>query len=93
VFTKVKRRVRDLGLTILKPFACDIRDFRTGEKIARAVIIPWQGKVLFIGLEGRPIVPTFLPQERQTFWKQELGFTAHPIPDFPRVREEPRESA
>ena len=34
-----------------------------------------------------PVKVEFVPQARLTFWKQEIGFSAHPAPDFPH---EPR---
>jgi hypothetical protein len=80
------RKLRDLGLAVARLFASDLVDFRTGKKIGRALLVPWRGKIHVIGLET-PVQVTFLPQERLTFWKQEIGFTAHPEPDFPH---EPR---
>ena len=80
------RKIRDLGLAIARLFASDLVVFRTGKKIGRALLLPWRGKIHVIGLENAVQV-TFVPQERLTFWKQEIGFTAHPRPDFPH---EPR---
>ena len=45
-----------------------MRDYRTGEKIGRALLIPWRGKVHVVGLKEAVRV-VFLPQERLTFWK------------------------
>ncbi len=84
----IKRCVRRFGLWLCNIFASDIRDIETGEKIARALMIPWRGRILFIGLEGRPILPRFVPQDHLTYWKQELGFATHPIPDHPNIRGE-----
>ena len=80
------RKFRDLGLAIARLFASDLVDFRTGKKIGRALLLPWRGKIHVIGLEAAVQV-AFVPQERLTFWKQQIGFTAHPPPDFPH---EPR---
>ncbi len=80
------RKLRDFGLAVARLFASDLVDHRTGKKIGRALLLPWRGKIHVIGLE-LPVQVTFLPQERLTFWKQEIGFTAHPEPDFPH---EPR---
>jgi hypothetical protein len=80
------RKLRDAGLAVARLFASDLVDFRTGKKIGRALLLPWRGKIHVIGLEEAAQV-AFLPQERLTFWKQEIGFTAHPPPDFPH---EPR---
>ena len=80
------RKIRDLGLAIARLFASDLVDFHTGKKIGRALLLPWRGKIHVIGLEDAVQV-AFVPQERLTFWKQEIGFTAHPRPDFPH---EPR---
>ena len=76
------RKIRDLGLVVARLFASDLVDFRTGKKIGRALLLPWRGKIHVIGLD-EAVQVTFIPQERLTFWKQEIGFTAHPPPDFP----------
>ena len=80
------RKLRDLGLAIARLFASDLVDFRTGKKIGRALLLPWRGKIHVIGL-NESVQVAFIPQERLTFWKQEIGFTVHPPPDFPH---EPR---
>ena len=80
------RKIRDLGLAVTRLFASDLVDFRTGKKIGRALLLPWRGKIHVIALDAAVQV-AFIPQERLTFWKQEIGFTAHPLPDFPH---EPR---
>ena len=80
------RKIRDLGLAVARLFASDLVDFRTGERIGRALLLPWRGKIHVIGLD-EAVQVAFLPQERLTFWKQEIGFTSHPLPDFPH---EPR---
>ena len=63
-----------------------VRDQRTGRVLGRAMILSFRGKVHLIGLDA-VVRPVFLPQPRLTYWKQELGFTTHPDPDFPH---EPR---
>jgi hypothetical protein len=78
----IVRKVRDLGLAVARLFASDLVDFRTGEKIGRALLLPWRGKIHVIGLE-EPVQVAFVPQERLTFWRQEIGFSSHPPPDFP----------
>jgi hypothetical protein len=66
-------------------FGSDIIDQRTGEKVARAILVCWRGRVYLLGYEGRDqVMPVFLPQQRMTHWKRELGFATHPPPDFPR---------
>ena len=79
-------KLRNVAVALAGVFGSDLRDYRTGEKIGRAFLIPWRGKVHVVGLQ-EPVRVIFLPQERLTFWKQEIGFTAHPPPDFPH---EPR---
>ena len=80
---------RSVMFEILDVFASDIRDIDTGERIGRALFIPWRGRIIVVGkgLAGYALVPKFCPQRRLTFWKCELGFTKHPKPDFPH---EPR---
>jgi hypothetical protein len=80
------RKIRDFGLAVARLFASDLVDVRTGKKIGRALLLPWRGKIHVIGLDAA-VQAVFLPQERLTFWKQEIGFTAQPPPDFPH---EPR---
>ena len=82
----LRLKLRALGLAIARLFASDLTDVRTGEKIGRALLLPWRGKIHVIGLE-EAVKVTFVPQTRLTFWKQEIGFSAHPAPDFPH---EPR---
>lgn len=83
---KPRMLLRRVGLGIARLFASDLHDYATGERIGRALLIPWRGKVHIIGLETT-VRPVFLPQKRLTYWKQELGFTQHPPPDFPNVRQ------
>jgi hypothetical protein len=44
--------------------------------------VPWRGKLHVIGLK-EAVRAVFLPQKRPTYWKQEIGFTTHPPPDYP----------
>ena len=74
----VVRTARRLGSPVV--------DQRTGRVLGRAMIVAFGGKVHLIGLEAA-VRPVFLPQPRLTYWRQELGFTTHPPPDFPH---EPR---
>jgi hypothetical protein len=81
--------LRPLCLGIINLLSCDIRDVDTGESIGRALLVPWRGRILILGarVAGFALVPKFSPQTRLTFWKCELGFTRHPVPDYPH---EPR---
>jgi hypothetical protein len=73
--------ILDLGVAI---FGSNLIDYRTGRKIARAMVVPWGGKIYLLGLRGDDqVIPMFLPQEKMTFWKRKIGFTTHPPPDFP----------
>jgi hypothetical protein len=69
-------------LFLIRMFGTNIRDARTGEIIGRVLFVPWRGKILVLG-PGLDLLPEFLPQPRQSFWKYELGFTRHQSPDFP----------
>jgi hypothetical protein len=72
-------------------FGTTLNDYRTGEKIAKAVVLCWNGHIYVLGLQGKDqVIPLFLPQDRITFWKRKIGFTVHPAPDFPS---EPRAGA
>lgn len=71
---------------LIRIFGSTIHDARTGVAIGRALLVPWRGRVHFISTTG-VVEPVFLPQERLTYWKQELGFAKMDPVDFPR---EPR---
>lgn len=78
----MKMLVRSLGLLLARTLGSEIVDYQTGKRLGRALLIAWRGKVHVIGLEAA-VRPVFLPQKRLTYWKQEIGFTTHPKPDFP----------
>src|SRR5262249_2769217 len=67
----------------VRVFGSKIHDARTGEILGRALLVPWRGRILFIGNTGA-VEPVFLTQERLTYWKQELGFARKSAVDFPR---------
>lgn len=77
--------IRGVILKFAHTFGILLKDQRTGEPLGRVLIIPFRGKLWFIGLSAS-VRPEFLPQTRTTYWKQDLGFSTHPDPDFPRVR-------
>ena len=79
---KLKLKARAFGLALIRRLGSPVRDARTGQLLGRAVFIPFGGKVHVIGLEAN-VIPVFAPQERLTYWRQELAFTTHPPPDFP----------
>ncbi len=74
--------IRRLGLAAARSLGTEIKDHATGRSLGRAVIFAWRGRIHVIGLET-PLKPHFLPQKRLTYWRQEIGFTVHPRPDFP----------
>ncbi len=76
--------IRNIGLGVARLFGTTIRDVETGKPIGRALLITWRGRVHVIGLKAA-VRPIFIPQKRLTYWKQEIGFTMHRPPDFPRV--------
>ena len=75
-------RLRSLVLWFARLIGSDIVDQRTGRSLGRALLVSFRGKVYLIGLNA-VVAPTFAPQDRLTYWKQEIGFTTHPEPDFP----------
>jgi hypothetical protein len=81
----MRKLIRSIGLAIAHKFGARITDYRTGKVVGRAIIFPWRGRIHVVGLESS-VVPTFMPQQRLTYWKQELGFTVHGPPDFEKVR-------
>jgi hypothetical protein len=83
-----KRLVRDVGLAMLRACGSEIVDCETGAQLGRALLFPWRGTIKVIGLDT-PVRAVFLPQRRLTYWKQDIGFTVHPPPDFPRCVPDP----
>ncbi len=80
---KFKQLIRAVGLPIFRALGSTIVDAETGVRLGRAFLFCWRGRIKVIGLDT-PVRPVFLPQKRLTYWKQELGFTRYPAPDFPR---------
>ena len=78
----VKTIVRSLILKIVHWLGSEIRDANTGERLGRALLIPWRGRIIVLGT-GLTLVPQFYSQPRLTYWKCELGFVRHPEPGFP----------
>lgn len=74
--------IRAIGLAVIHRFGMRIFDHENGQLLGRALLIPWRGAIHVVGL-NETVRPIFLPQKRLTFWKQTLGFTTHPPPDFP----------
>jgi hypothetical protein len=79
------KRLRAVVLWLARFCGSDLTDYRSGEVLGRALLVPFRGKIHVIGLE-HPVVPVFVHQDRLTYWKQDLSFTAHPPPDFPHDR-------
>ncbi len=77
----LKLALRSLVLRLARLLGSPVRDARTGQVLGRALLVPFRGRVHVVGLDAS-VVPVFLPQHRLTYWKQELGFTVHPPPDF-----------
>lgn len=75
---------RVLLLKFAHTFGVRLKDQRTGEPLGRVLVVPFRGKLWIIGLSVS-VKPEFLPQIRTTYWKQDLGFSTHPEPDFPSV--------
>ena len=80
--------IRALGLWMAHTFGARLTDSETGKNLGKVLIIPWRGKVHVIGLETA-VRAVFLPQKRLTYWKQEIGFTIQPPPDYPNERSTP----
>jgi hypothetical protein len=79
----MKLFIRAVGLKIAQSIGTPVKDFRSGKSLGRAFIVAWRGKIHVIGLKAA-VRPMFQPQKRLTYWKQEIVFTEHPSPDFPR---------
>ena len=77
--------LRVVILKLVHTFGVRLKDQRTGEPLGRVLVVPFRGKLWIIGLSAS-VRPEFLPQARTTYWKQDLGFSTHPDPDFPSVQ-------
>jgi hypothetical protein len=81
----MRKLLRTIGLFLARLVGTRLTDFQTGRDLGKALIIPWRGKVHVVGLETA-VRAVFLPQKRLTYWKQEIGFTTQPPPDYPNER-------
>jgi hypothetical protein len=88
--TRFRRFMRSVGMKLVHRLGTRLRDAETGEVLGRVLIVPWRGRIHVIGLEEVTVRPAFLPQQRLTYWKQDLGFTKVPPPDFPHEAEPPQ---
>jgi hypothetical protein len=86
--TRFRTFMRSIGMKLVRRFGASLRDAETGEVLGRVLIVPWRGRIHVIGLEEVTVRPAFLPQQRLTYWKQDLGFTRMPPPDFPSEAEQ-----
>ena len=82
----MRMMIRTVGLWIARTCGTRVKDVESGQDLGRAIMFAWRGKIHVIGLE-QPVRAVFLPQKRLTYWKQEIGFTTHPPPDFPNERD------
>ena len=83
MLTGLLKLLRSLFLSAARLLGSEIRDCRTGDLLGKGLLVPWRGKILVIGLD-EAVVPVPVPQGRITYWKQEIGFTRHAEPNFPR---------
>jgi len=83
VFQTLKLHIRNLGVRFFQRIGSDIHDERTGERLGRGFLFAWRDRIHLIGVDAS-LIPVPLRQKRITYWKQEIGFTTHPKPDFPR---------
>ena len=74
--------IRRIVIGLARCVGSKITDAETGRVLGRAFLFPWKGKIAVIGLDAE-VRPVFVVQKRLTFWKQDIGFTVQPPPDFP----------
>ena len=83
--TEMKTFIKRIALGLIRfLFGLKIVDQRTGQVVAKVVIVRWRGCLRIIGLGEAGVSPHFLPQDKETYCAQDLGFSTHPPPDFPR---------
>jgi hypothetical protein len=80
----MKKALKRIGLSVARTLGTEFRDIATGQHLGRGFVFPWRGKIHLVGLDS-VVRPVFLPQKRVTYWKQEIGFSKHPTPDFPSL--------
>jgi hypothetical protein len=80
---QLKQALRDIGVGFFRLIGSEIRDCRTGKPLGRGLIFYWGGRVHLLGCDCA-VVPLPIAQKRLTYWKQLIGFTAHPEVDFPK---------
>lgn len=79
---QLKQTLRDTGVWFFRLIGSEIQDCRTGKMLGRGLIFYWGGRVHLLGCNCA-VVTVPMPQKRLTYWKQSIGFTAHPEVDFP----------
>jgi hypothetical protein len=77
----LKKYLRAIIMKAARWLGSEIVDHQTGKVLGRALLLPWRGKIHVIGLRNTVKI-IFAPQQRLTYWKQEIVFTVHPAPDF-----------
>lgn len=82
----MKMLLRTIGLAVVHRIGTRIYDVESEQFLGRVLFVPWRGKIQVIGLT-KSVRPMFLPQKRLTYWKQTLGFTVHPSPDYPSLEQ------
>lgn len=70
----------DLGFRFVRwmarVFGSWVRNEATGEKIGKALIFPWRGRVYVLGLE-KELRPVPARTETIRYWRQSIGFALH----------------
>jgi N-acetylglucosaminyldiphosphoundecaprenol N-acetyl-beta-D-mannosaminyltransferase len=90
LWNQLKLMVRNSFMKVVDLFASEIRDYVTGESLGRGLLFGWGRRANLIGHSGLPpLIPRFLPRKRLTYWKQPIGFTSHPRPDYQRLGNPP----
>lgn len=82
---QLKQTLRDVGVWFFRLVGSEIRDCRTGKRLGRGLVFWWGGRLHLLGCDCA-LVPVPIPQERLTYWKQSIGFTAHSEVDFSSAR-------
>jgi hypothetical protein len=76
--------IRFLGLKIVGCIGSTICDEVTGERLGKALILPWRGKIHLVGYAGQPVRLVFRAQAKVNYWRQSIGFRRAQEPDYPR---------
>lgn len=80
---RLKNLLKPLLPHLVAVFGSTIRDARTGRKIGKAILLPWNGTVRVVGLSHAFVMPRFAKAPQTFYWHQTIEFSTYPAVDYP----------